>query len=445
MAMYDPIEKKWRCSIAERCGGRDFDAPGGGYAFSEVLAEERRLMAENKPGEKSSALLTLSVADPTWKMNPVAMMAMNEYYRECPDATRYTDNAGIRAGNGTNLGDTHQELATLLGFRYPELNGRPWSADWVQYSPGAIKRALAEFIPTLFFQDNANLIFPTPGYPVIKSKMNSQGILCNDVPLVFDGSRWLIDCEQVYEQVLLKPPMNTLRMHVMYVNLPHNPTGSAYCRKGWDELLEFARRYNIILIVDEAYTDLRYDGESVSVLTVPGWEECCIVLQSASKGWNATGLRFGWMIAHPIVIKALRKVTDVKDSGMFGPSIAAGLTCLRHPEWAAETRRKYKHLHEVLYAGLEGAGFKTGMPDAGLCQCTPAPRAANGKEFANIVECAQWFRQVLRISLMHYEVQGKWYLRWAVTLKPAPECDLPTEESVLQEVARRLKEVKFEF
>ncbi len=438
------LDKLWRSRIANRCGGEQFDAPGGGYAFSAVLAEERQLAQANKPGDPSSALLTLSVADPTWKMPGGAMEALMGYYRDCDDATRYTDNAGIRAGNGTTLGDTHEEIAAFLHARYPGLTV-DLTPDWLQYSPGAIKRALAEYIPTLLFESGlTNLIFPTPGYPVIKSPKNARGIIINDIPLILCGSRWLINWILLNDW-FVRGEFDLFKKVIVYVNIPHNPTGSAYTLEDWQPLIDWATKSGGFLIVDEAYTDLRYVGNSVSVLTVPGWEECCIVLQSVSKGWNATGLRFGWMIAHPTVIKALRQVTDVKDSGLFGPTIAAGLACLRHLKWVEPTQKRYQQLHRLLADGLRQAGFAASMPEAGLCQFTPAPKAADGQEFADVVACAKWFREKLRISLMHYTMADNPWLRWAVTLKPVPECGLPDESSVIREAVRRLQQVKFYF
>lgn len=423
------FDKIWRKRLSERTGGEDFDAPGGGYAFSDVLAEERQLARENRPGDPTSALLTLSIADPTWKMRPEAMDAARRFYEESPDATRYTDNAGVRAGG--SFPNTHDAIAEYLNRRY----GLSLDADWVQYSPGSIKRALAEYLPALFFDAETTLLFPTPGYPVIKSPINRHEARVLDVPMGYDGKRWSLPLD-------LETPRGKL---VVYVNLPHNPTGSGATYKEWAAILEWARSRGAILLVDEAYVDLAYHSAVTSVLTLPGWEESCVVLQSVSKGWNATGLRFGWVVGHPTLIKAVRKVMDVKDSGMFGPSIAAGLTCLQHPEWAEETRQRYERLHRLLFEGLRSAGFQSVMPDAGLCQFTPAPKSANGKEFPDAAACGQWFRKELRVSLMHYTVEGNAWLRWAVTLKPVPECHLPDEASVIEEVARRLKKFQFEF
>jgi len=435
------MESNWRGLIAQRCGGASFDAPGGGYAFSTVLAEERALEENNVCGDPSSALLKLSIADPTWKMSYEAMLASLAYYQNCPDATRYTDNHGAQECHQADIYySTNTLIAGYLLERFPR-GSVFFSEECVQYSPGAIKRALAEYIPTLFFDNQSLLFFPTPGYPVIKSDMNRRNAVSVDSVMSFREGRW------GYQFGLMDSLFDNTRFRkfFMYVNIPHNPTGTGFRKEDWENILAWAMRQGVTLIVDEAYIDLCYDPDCVSVLTVQGWEECCVVLQSVSKGWNATGLRFGWMIAHPTLIKALRKVTDVKDSGLFGPSIAAGLALIQNPKLAENTRANYLGLHKNLHGGLSIAGFSSSMPDAGLCQFTPAPRSANGRQFADVYECANWFRRELRISIMPYMVGEHPWLRWAVTIKPVPMCDLPDEKAVINEVVRRLSRVEFEF
>jgi len=431
-------------------GGKNFDAPGGGYSFSAVLEEEAELDKGNKAGDPSSALLKLSVADPTWKMDEGAMLAAFQYYRADPDATRYKDIRGVRKTPGTIMtADTHEMLAEAIQARHSVVteDGKGLTADWVQHSPGSIKRALAEYIPTLLFDKNVQLLFPSPSYQVIGSPMNRGPVRFIEVPLVRGLGQWAFDVEKLTE-VVEKVNFYGIKS-VMYVNIPHNPTGCGNTYDAWKDLIGWACRYGVTLVVDEAYIDLRYRADIVSVLQVHGWEECCIVLQSVSKGWSATGLRFGWMVAHPTVIKALRKAMDVKDSGMFGPSIVAGIWCLLHPTVALETCAKYRELHKTLAEGLRQAGFAGGMPDAGLCQFTPAPTSASGNafflHFKDAAECARWFRSVLRISVMHAEAAGRQWLRWAVTLKPVPECKLETEVSIIEETVRRLQSVKFVF
>jgi aspartate/methionine/tyrosine aminotransferase len=425
----------WRSVIAECCGGSTFDAPGGGYSFSNVLNEERQLITANIAGDPRSALCKLSIADPTWKMPIGAMAASMEYYHSSRDATRYTDLKGIPG--------THETIAEFLNKNHP--GGRiQFTPDWVQYSPGSIKRLLGEYTPSLLFDKATHLFFPTPGYGVMKDPINKRDAVVHDVPLVFSEGRWHIDRERISSIIAELPDKGRGIRKVLYVNMPHNPTGNTLSHADWTFLIMWAVENRIILIVDEAYIHLRFNDGS-SVLDIPGWERCCIVFQSVSKGWNATGLRFGYAVAHPSVIKALRKVMDVKDSGGFGPSIAAGLWCLKNREFADGTRDLYRGLHETLFNGLKDAGFDTSMPEAGLCQFTPAPRAANGTVFANVTECAQFFRKEMRVSIMSYGLKDRNWLRWAVTIAPVPECGLPDEAAVIAEVVRRLKSVKLEF
>lgn len=443
-------DERWRSCVSECVGGREFDAPGGGYAFSAVLAEERELEKGNKPGDRSSALLKLSVADPTWKMSSTAMDIAREYFDAAWDASRYKDIKGVLATPGSIMvKDTHEMLALLIEGHHKVVteDGNGLTEAWVQHSPGSIKRALAEYIPTLLFGKGSTLLFPSPSYGVITSPMNTRDAKVIEVPLIrADG--WTFDTVEMEEWVLDHRRWRAGAL-VMYVNIPHNPTGKGFTRTEWEGMLAWADKYDVTLVVDEAYIDLRYRDDIVSVLQVPGWERHCIVLQSVSKGWSATGLRFGWFVAHPTVIKALRKLMDVKDSGMFGPSIAAGFCCLLDPNQAAKTREKYRALHQALANGLRAAGFDACVPDAGLCQFTPAPKAITaspeGIQFKDAADCAKCLRDFLRISVMHAKAAGGEWLRWAVTLRPVPECGIETDEAVIAEVVRRLQSVKFVF
>ncbi len=432
------VEERWRSLFSDDIGGAEFDKPGGGYSFSAVLAEERELAQANVAGDPSSALLCLSIADPTWKMDRHAFKMGEFYYMNHPDATRYTDNSGVKICPAAEiLENTHSSIASYLNQSYR--TGK-FDESWVQYSPGSIKRLLSEYVPKAFFDPNSVLVFPTPGYGVIKDPKNNCKATVIDVPMICENGDWDVD----YVAVEKKLETYGGRKKFLYLNMPHNPTGSAYTHENWVAAIDWAKRNDVTLIVDEAYTHLRF-GESASVLEVEGWESHAVVLQSVSKGWNATGLRFGWIIAHPTVIKAVRLVMDVKDSGLFGPSIAMGLACLKRPDIAVETMKKYQSLHAVLAKGLADAGFASSMPQAGLCQFTPAPRSAGDTIFGDSAECAKWFRKEPRISLMHYSVNGKPWLRWAVTIAPTPECGLPNEAAVIDEVVRRLKEVTFVF
>jgi hypothetical protein len=124
-----------------------------------------------------------------------AMRAGLAYYRYQPHSTRYTDNYGVvvtpEAGIHTN---THEQIAAYLNKAH--IGSKIlFNADWVQYSAGSIKRAMAEIIPTALFDELTALVFPTPGYGVIKDPKNNRGAKIIDVPMYYDQpkKKWKID------------------------------------------------------------------------------------------------------------------------------------------------------------------------------------------------------------------------------------------------------------
>lgn len=439
---------KWRSCVATRCGSTEFDAPAGGYSFSKVLAEERKLAEENVPGDSKSALLTLSVADPTKKMPNDAFYAGMEYFFTNKDATRYTDLSGARNARvcQRKIVDTNSALADILNRKFGDVAEMAISLDPenVQYSPGSIKRALAEYIPAAFFDQDTLLIMPTPGYGVITAAENCRGAKVVEVPLIEVDGHFDLD----FGEIARIRNSNGQMKAFIYLNVPHNPSGYTYDYEEWYKVMEWAKANDIMLIVDEAYIDISYDDDSCSILYLPGWMEQAIVLQSVSKGWNATGLRFGWILGDKDAIGALRRVMDKKDSGTFGPSIISGLGCLLNPDFAEKTRMQYEELHEALAKVLIDAGLDAGIPGAGLCQLTPVPKSAflfgNEIRFQNAQTVAQWLRKKFRISVMHYDVGHKAYLRWAVTLSPVPECNLNSETEIIHELGRRLGGLHFD-
>ena len=433
---YCDADAFFRGMVANRCGGAGFDV-GGSYVFSEMLKAERMLAETSVPGDPTSAVLAFSVADPVWKMDEMAFQAGCKHYEVSPDATRYTDLAGIR--NITVFGQkcaTTQEALALLVNR-----GNKLTADNVQYSPGAIKRALAEYLPTAFFDEETILLMPSPSYEVITSPMNCRDASVVKVPLIEKDGTYHLDYKKLHDNVEVIKTQQRRGFHrkiVMYVNIPHNPTGFGYTKFQWKKLLEFAKKFGILLIVDEAYVDIAYQHDIVSVTEVDDWQNNSIVIQSISKAYNATGARFGWFLAHPTAIKVLRKAMDCKDSGMPASIIASGLYCLENKELAAETRKRYEDIHHEFSKVLGECGFETVLPDAGLCQLSGFPsKAADGTKFKTPTEFANWLRQNYLVSVKPENDIGK--LRWAATFRPQPEYGLHTEKDVLNELKRRLK------
>ncbi len=439
------FDRHWRRLARPRVGGEHFDAPGAGYTFSAVLNEERELRKQNVAGDPSSALLTLSIADPTPRLDVNAMEALQLYYEQYPDCSRYSDLTGIADYYGK--GSTNDLVAAYCNVKY----GTVLTGDNVQWVPGSIKRALAEYIPAAFFDSSivshpsTLLIMPDPSYGVIADSINNRGVTIEKVPLLNNGGVWDLDLDGMARAIgSHEDDPHPFPENFMYVNIPHNPTGFAYTKEQWERLFVWAQKNYVTLIIDLAYIDLAYSDSVFNPMILDGWERH-IFLGSVSKGFHATGLRFGWIVGHPTMIKIMRKVGDVKDSGMFAPTIAAALDSLQHPERAVVECERNRRLHEALVTALSRHGFDARMPDAGLCQFMQAPKSANGVEFVTAGDFTKWLRENFRISIMHNAFNGIPYVRFSVTVDPVPECDINTAEDVIAELDRRFSEITFSF
>ena len=118
----------------------------------------------------------------------------------------------------------------------------------------------------------------------------------------------------------------------MIVSLPANPVGSIATPGLYEEIIEFANKYDILIIHDNAYSDIIYDGaHGGSFLAVPGAREVGVEFFSLSKSFNVTGARISFLVGRPDVIAALRKLRSQIDFGMFLPIQKAAIAALRGP------------------------------------------------------------------------------------------------------------------
>jgi aspartate/methionine/tyrosine aminotransferase len=464
----------FRGMVAQRVGGATFDE-GGSYVFSQMLNAQRELQKTAVEGDPSSTVLAFSVADPTLKIIWENFLAGIDYFKKNIDSARYTDLSGAKdlVIDDVEYENTQDALAGILNNKYPSVGrNNPITSDMVQYTYDSIKGPLSTHVPTTFFDSDSVILMPTPSYGVIAEEINRCDAKVHSFPIDKSGDNFDIfmsSLEEAHADALLgkhdgiDSVTETFsdeditddeenKKIFLYLNVPHNPSGFVFTLNKWQEVVAWAKANNIMLIVDEAYTDLDYSGKSASVIEVDGWEDVCIVLQSVSKAHGATGLRFGYILSHPIAIKALRKVIDCKNSGAFAPVIAIGLACLSDFEGGEETRYEYKTSHTQLAEALGKAGFPAQIPDAGLCQLTNYPKSARLKtvpdtiglvQFEKPSDFAEWLRNILKISVMAQDAISK--LRWAVTFREQPKFGLKTKADVLEEVGRRLAQYSFEF
>lgn len=150
------------------------------------------------------------------------------------------------------------------------------------------------------------------------------------------------------------------RAKYMIVSLPANPVGSVGTPEVYEEIIAFAREHDLLIVHDNAYSDIVFDGEpGGSFLQYPGALEVGVEFFSLSKSFNVTGARIGFLVGREDVVSAFAKLRSQIDFGMFLPIQKAAIACLNGPRDEVEAQRlKYQERRDVLCDGLEGLGWE---------------------------------------------------------------------------------------
>ena len=146
----------------------------------------------------------------------------------------------------------------------------------------------------------------------------------------------------------------------LIVSLPANPVGSVGTPEVYEEVIAFAREHDLIVIHDNAYSDIVFDGPAGgSFLSHPGALEVGVEFLSLSKSFNVTGARLSFLVGRPDVVAAARKLRSQIDFGMFYPEQAAAIAALTGPREQVERQRLlYQERRDTLCDGLESIGWE---------------------------------------------------------------------------------------
>lgn len=146
----------------------------------------------------------------------------------------------------------------------------------------------------------------------------------------------------------------------MLVSYPYNPVCAIAPREFYEELVAFAKKHNIIIIHDNAYSDIIYDGVyGGSFLEIPGAKEVGVEFFSLSKSFNLTGARVSFMLGNKKIVDALKLLRSQYDFGMFLPIQKAAIAALKGPKEAVKEQcRKYQERRDALCSGLRSLGWQ---------------------------------------------------------------------------------------
>jgi len=158
------------------------------------------------------------------------------------------------------------------------------------------------------------------------------------------------------------------RARLMWLNYPNNPTGGVADLGFFEEAVEFARRYGILLCHDAPYSDVTFGGYvAASILQVPGAEDSIVEFNSLSKSYNMAGWRVGMAVGNAEAVTALGQVKSNVDSGAFRPVQEAAIVALStSPEWTSQRNTVYERRLQIIANAIEASGLETTRPRATL-------------------------------------------------------------------------------
>jgi len=214
--------------------------------------------------------------------------------------------------------------------------------------------------PLAFINPGDVALIPDPAYPVYRTATAFAGGEPVIMPLLKEN-KFLPDLEAIPVEV-------ARRAKIMFLNYPNNPIGATADRSFFQELVDFAREYNIIVMHDNPYSEIYYEGQrSLSLLEIDGAKDVAVEFHSLSKTYNMTGWRIGSVVGNSEVVAGIGKIKSNIDSGTFGAVQDAGIAALQSPKEIVDDIRKiYQHRIEILYQALQDRGLEPEKPRATL-------------------------------------------------------------------------------
>lgn len=220
------------------------------------------------------------------------------------------------------------------------------------------------------------VLVPTPAYPAhFRGPLIAGGEIH---PLVLKPEQdWLIDLAAIPDRV-------AERAKILYFNYPNNPTAATAPREFFEEIVAFARKYEILLVHDLCYAELAFDGyHPTSLLEIPGAKDIGVEFHTLSKTYNMAGWRVGFVVGNRHIIQGLRTLKTNLDYGIFAALQSAAETALQLPEvYLHEVQARYRTRRDFMIEGLARLGWEVPKTYATMYLWVPCPVGMGSTDFA---------------------------------------------------------------
>ena len=362
--------------------------PAESNIFNRLDEHKRALLASGKD------VINLSIGTPDFQPEPHIMQAVSRAALD-PEQYKYS------------LNETRALLDAVQGW-YKRRYDVELADDEIMAVCGSQEGIAHVCFP--FAGPNDIILVPDPGYPIFSFGPLMTGATVALYPLK-EENNWLLDFADIPEDI-------ADRAKAMVVSYPNNPTTALADRAFYERLVTFAREHNIIVIHDNAYSDLLLNGEQgLSFLSIPGAKEVGIEFNSLSKTYNLTGMRVSFALGNREVISRFRAFRSQIDYGMFYPIQAGAAAALTGPQDSvARIRAGYMARRDALCGGLRRIGWD--VPDA---QGTMFVWAKIPGKFTSSVDFVLELMEktgVICVPGSAFGEQGEGYVRFALVVPP---------------------------
>lgn len=270
------------------------------------------------------------------------------------------------------------------------------------------------------------VLVPSPAYPAHFRGPLIAGGKVHSLILKPEND-WLIDLTTI-------PNAVAEQAKILYFNYPSNPTAATAPREFFEEIVAFARKYEILLVHDLCYAELAFDGyQPTSLLEIPGAKDIGVEFHTMSKTYNMAGWRVGFVVGNSQIIQGLRTLKTNLDYGIFAALQSAAETALQLPdEYLHQVQDRYRRRRDFIIQGLAELGWDVPKTKATMYLWVPCPRGIGSTDFA--LSVLQQTGVVVTPGNA-FGVGGEGYVRISLIA----ECDR------LQEALRRIKQAGIKF
>lgn len=362
--------------------------------------------------EKGINIISLGIGDPDMPTLPNIVGAMHEaiYKPENHDYPPYQGTKEFRKASANWMKkrfnvelDYDSEMLALIGS----------------------KEGLAHIF-FAFVDSNDIVLVPDPGYPVYKNGTILAGGEIYLMPLLAKNN-FLPDFEKI-------PPEIAKRAKLMFLNYPNNPTGAVADLEFYQKAVDFAKKYDILICNDQAYSEMTYDNYiASSILEIEGAKDCAIEFYSHSKSYNMTGWRIGFACGNKEAIKALGTIKNNIDSGVFKAIQEAGIEAYNTPKSEIEKLNKiYQKRRNIVENALKELGWNIKPTKGTFYLWLPTP---NNMPSADFCEMLIERTGVVVVPGVGYGKNGEGYFRIALT----------KDEKIIREAMERIKKAGIKY